>query len=99
MEDILLNVENELQFQNGDLLIGYSDDMHIQHHIQANKGAYYQHPFTGVGIERYRNAPVQKAQVSNDIRADLVDDNFNVREIIVGGNIDELLIEVNAQMK
>lgn len=97
--DILLTTDNELQFKNGDFLTGYSDDQHIQHHMTANPGNYLQHPFLGIGLTKEKNGPVNRGLIASAIRKSLVEDGFNVREIRVEGNFDNLEIEVNAVMK
>jgi len=97
--DILLNTDNEFQFADGDFLTGYSDDQHIQHHLTANPGNYLQYPFLGVGITKEKNGPVNRGVIATAIRRSLVEDGFNVRQINVGGNFDNLEIEINATLK
>lgn len=99
MTDILLNTDNDLQFSNGDFITGYSDDQHIQNHLEAEVGNFYQYPFIGVGIRSALNAPVNRADLQTTIRKNLVEDNFNVREINISGDFDNLIIDINAQMK
>jgi hypothetical protein len=98
-QDIILDENNELRFYNGDLMVGYSDEQHIQHHLQINPGQLYSNPFTGVGIDGYLNGPVNTAILARAIRESLVDDGFLVRDIKVTGNGDDLKIKINAVKK
>ena len=52
MNDILLDTNGDLSFQNGDVVIGYSDNQHQEHILIANKGEYREFPELGVGIEQ-----------------------------------------------
>lgn len=97
--DILLTIEGDFQFKDGDFLTGYSDDMHIQHHLNANPGNYLQHPFLGVGLTREKNGPVNRGEIATAIRRSLVEDGFNVRQVDVSGDFDNLKIDINAQLK
>ena len=50
MNDIILDTNGDLSFQNGDLGFGYSDNQHQEHILIANKGEYREFPEIGVGI-------------------------------------------------
>ena len=52
MNDILLDRNGDLNFKNGDLDIGYSDNQHQEHILIANKGEYREFPELGVGIHQ-----------------------------------------------
>ena len=52
MKDLLLDKYGDLNFENGDLAIGYSDNQHQEHILVANKGEYKEFPELGVGIEQ-----------------------------------------------
>jgi len=52
MNDILLDRNGDLNFKNGDLEIGYSDNQHQEHILIANKGEYREFPELGVGIHQ-----------------------------------------------
>ena len=55
MTDILLDKTGDLDIQNGDIVIGYSDNQHQEHILLANKGDYKQFPELGVGINKMLN--------------------------------------------
>lgn len=51
MTDILIDDNNDLAIENGDFVLGYSDNQHQKLIIQANKGDLKEYPELGVGIE------------------------------------------------
>ncbi|AUS06473.1 oxidase [Pseudotamlana carrageenivorans] len=55
MTDILIDTNNELIIENGDFVIGLSDEQHQKHIIIANKGEYKESPEVGVGIQQMLN--------------------------------------------
>jgi len=55
MTDIILNKTGDLDIQNGDIILGYSDNQHQEHILLANKGDYKEFPELGVGINNMLN--------------------------------------------
>lgn len=51
MIDILLDNDGDLDFTNGDLNSGFSDNQHQEHILLSNKGEFKEFPEIGVGIE------------------------------------------------
>jgi len=95
--DILLDENDDLQFQDGDFKIGYSDQQHVEHIIKAFPGQYYQTPKIGVGIKKYLNASVSKQTVKRNIKENLELDNYRVNEVSIQGSIDEMNISIDAE--
>lgn len=54
MQDFIIN--DDLEIENGDLLIGLSDGQHQKHILIAEKGEYKQFPELGVGILNLLNS-------------------------------------------
>lgn len=50
MQDFTTNQDGDLKIENGDFVIGRSNEQHQQHIILANKGEYKEFPELGVGI-------------------------------------------------
>lgn len=50
MTDILLDKDNDLLFENGDLAVGFSDNQNQHLILMANQGEYKEFPALGVGI-------------------------------------------------
>lgn len=51
MQDIILNSDGDLKIENGDLVIGYSDNQHQQHIIMASKGEFREFPELGADVQ------------------------------------------------
>ena len=52
MTDILLDNTGDLEAQNGDFVLGYSDNIHQEHILMATKGEFKEFPEIGVGLNR-----------------------------------------------
>lgn len=52
-QDILLDNTHELLITNGDLVLGESDQQHIDLLLLTEKGEWKQSALTGIGIRRY----------------------------------------------
>lgn len=50
MDDIILDNDGDLNLENGDLKIGFSDNQHQEHILIASKGDYKEFPELGVNI-------------------------------------------------
>lgn len=53
MNDILLNDDFDLRFENGDLVIGESTKQHQQLLVLTKKGDWKENPTVGVGVAAY----------------------------------------------
>lgn len=56
MNDILLDQNNDVKFENGDLVIGDATNQNQLQIIAANKGQYKENPGIGVGIDALLNS-------------------------------------------
>lgn len=54
MQDFIIN--NDLEFEAGDLMVGFSDEYHQKHVLIAEKGEYKQFPELGVGMFNLLNS-------------------------------------------
>jgi len=52
MKDFLLDDNGELRIENGDFVVGESDNQHQQDIIKCSKGEFREFPELGVGIEQ-----------------------------------------------
>ena len=55
-KDIILS--DDIHFLNGDLLVEFSDEQHIEHILLSKPGDFKNVPWIGIGIESYLNAPI-----------------------------------------
>lgn len=85
-QDILLDLSNEIIIRGGDFLLGDSDDQHVSHIGEAEKGNYAQSPTLGVGIKRYLNSPLNSDNLSRDYRLELEKDGYRINSIKVSGS-------------
>lgn len=52
MTDMILDNTEDLKIENGDFVIGYSDNKHQEHILIASKGEFKEFPELGVGLNR-----------------------------------------------
>ncbi len=83
VEDFLLDSDQDLQIVDGDILIGASDQQHVEYIMKADRGHFRQYPLIGVGIERNINGPVNVQEIKQRIERQLESDNYNVRKVEV----------------
>jgi len=69
-KDFLLK-DGDLQIENGDFIIGDSDQQHVEDLLIAQKGEYTQNPILGIGISRFLRAPMDsriREKLSREIK-------------------------------
>lgn len=77
------NTTNDLVILGGDLVVGASDQQHVQHILTADRGQIRQFPFVGLGIAKNFNGVVNIAETKKSIRLQLKSDGYEVRQVIV----------------
>lgn len=80
MKDILFNPNLDLDFRNGDLVIGFSDLQHQELLLVNNRGTFKEFPDTGVdafGFLQDNNY----ADLLNEIRRQFIKDGMKVNKI------------------
>ena len=93
--DVLFDLDNEtIRIENGDFVVGKSDQQHVQHLLKAEPGQYYHAPTLGIGINNQLNASLDANEISQQIRVGLEADNYNVREIVV---TDDFEVSIDAE--
>lgn len=91
--DILLEDNGDFKVSNGDFVVDYSDDQHIDLIVRSNPGDIKDHPLLGIGIDKYLNSPFSQGiqqRIMRDVRLHLQSDN--AKNISVMFN-DKLKIE------
>ncbi len=96
VKDIKLNDDGDLFIENGDFLAVESDQTHIEHILISNKGYWFEHPLLGVGIINEQNGSRSRQELKQNIRRQLVYDNFAVKKIAISQNNE---IDINALRK
>lgn len=82
MQDLLVN-GSDLDISNGDIRVGVSDEMHIEHLLKAFPGEYKQNPLTGIALINYLSSPLSVIRDSllREIRIQLEDNEIQVDTI------------------
>jgi hypothetical protein len=81
-------INDDIEVDNGDFKLGFSNQQHISHIIQAEIGQFYQYPNIGYGTTRLVNANINKQIEKQKIKSALENDNFSLA-------LDQIKIEVN----
>lgn len=87
-----INFLEDLVIVNGDFQLVESDEIHVENILKANKGYFFETPLIGVGIINELKGSKSGQELKQDIRRQLVLDNFSVQKI----DITEDGINVNA---
>lgn len=92
-KDILLNEDNSPQIVNGDFVVGESDEQHVQHIIQAQKGDYKEFPSLGVDPIRYlKGGPRASADLQREITVQLEADGYSDLDIDFSKGLSDFII-------
>lgn len=95
IRDILFSFDtDDLRIENGDFVIGNSDQQNIRNIVQSQRGQFYQTPLIGVGILDEMNSASTVQNLKNKIKNNLKLDNYESDGIVIG---DDFEITVNAQ--
>jgi len=96
-QDFLLDPNTgDLLIQNGDFVIGASDEQHIFDIITSFAGDFKQFPIVGVGIQQYikgqgGNATINTNESVNDILSQLQADGYQVSNAVPSVNSEGIL--------
>jgi hypothetical protein len=79
----------DLVILNGDFQLFESDETHIENILKANKGFFFETPLIGLGIVNELKGSKNVQELKQDVRRQLIMDNFNVQLIQISeGSID-----------
>jgi len=87
-------LDNDLIIQNNDLVIGESDDQHIEDTINAGPGWWKENYTDGVNIRQYLKSK-NFQEINRSITLNLADDGYAASPIISNNN-GQLTINPNA---
>lgn len=94
-KDILLDETGDLKFHNGDLDFGQSDQQHIEHILEAQKGEYKEFPLVGFGIINYlKQSNRIQSDFKRDLKIQLEYDGYQNSTIDLSAGFENLKIEV-----
>lgn len=88
-----IKFEDDIVIVNGDFAVFESDEMHIENILKANRGFFFETPLIGLGIVKEINGSKSIQELKQDVRRQLVLDNFGVQVV----EITEGEININAK--
>ncbi|MEO0075648.1 MAG: oxidase [candidate division WOR-3 bacterium] len=91
-KDLLLDENNDLKIENGDFVIGQSDQQHIELILRSAPGHWKQHPLIGADLTKMLNAPLSLYE-KQQIKVALQADGYKVNNITFNDN-GEVIVDV-----
>lgn len=88
----------DLQIADGDLVVGQSDQQHVEHLLLAHPGAYKNATLLGIGINSYLSAPmtaITKKEFERNTKLQLESDGAKQVRVKVGDDYQN--IEITAK--
>jgi hypothetical protein len=89
VRDIMLDAENEVKVESGDIVIADSRFQHVRHLFEAEKGFYKFSPTSGVGASVLINDELAPEELLRLVRAEVERDGFKVRNIEIDGDYED----------
>ena len=80
MTDILYDSDDDILFKNGDIMLGKSDQQHIQNILRAAPGHYRQFPLIGANIREMLHGDFN-SELKKQIHLQLEMDGYAVNEL------------------
>lgn len=82
--DLLLDENGDIQFDdNGELVIGDSEQQDVKLFLATRPGDWKEHPTVGVDAKRFIKSRGAKTAIANAIRSQLTADGFKVIKVTV----------------
>lgn len=95
--DLVIN--DDVEFESGDLKISDSKNQCIYAILKARPGQFYQHPTLGVGVDDYENASIDERELKRAIRKELKKDNYRIEYLNISFIDSELNVEIIGDRK
>ncbi|MBS1506033.1 MAG: hypothetical protein JSS79_05245 [Bacteroidetes bacterium] len=76
LSDILLDDTSDLMVQNGDWVVGLSDNQNIEQIIDSAPGGWFMSPLVGVGVNRFLNGNISVSQLETLVQQQLKRDGY-----------------------
>lgn len=91
IQDILLDENGDLLIENGDFVVGPSDNQHIALIINTWLGDWKQFPLCGLGIDDYLASPSTPEVLKRDLTVQLIKDGYKINDIEISNDTDGTL--------
>ena len=93
-QDILRDENNDLLIENGDFVIGESDQQHVLDILDSQKGEWKEFPLIGFGAINYIKTNVSEDEFKRDLKIQLSYDDYENSNIDLRQGIENLIIEI-----
>lgn len=94
-KDFLLNQQNDLEIENGDFVIGQSDQQHVQSIVTMHQGEMKEWPLVGFGAEKYlKQTTLNKMKFLRDLKVQLANDNYANAQVKIDNTLKNLEIDL-----
>jgi len=94
--DLLQNESGDMLIQNGDFVIGESDQQHCNDLIYSNIGWWKEYPAIGVNIMSFLSGSDVNQNLNQKIRQQLTADGYTVNALNVSVTNEELTLDLDA---
>lgn len=94
MRDLLLDENGDLAIENGDFVIGVSDQQHVEAVLLSNKGEYKEFPLVGFGAIRYVKSNISDIEFKRDLKIQLEYIGYKNPAIDLSNGLEALKIEI-----
>jgi hypothetical protein len=84
--DLVFDDNNALRIENGDLVIGQSDDENLEAIMLANKGQFVQNPLLGYGIGNKKFGNFVTLTERRLIRREITKDNYKITRLNISSD-------------
>ena len=91
-QDILTDENGELLFASGDIVVGDSDESHIEDILKASPGIFKQFPLLGANINSMLNGEIDVEQ-RRKIRLHLESDGYSVKNVSFNNDVLDIEAE------
>lgn len=92
-------VNEDLQFLNGDILIGESDTQHVSDTLKSFPGWWKEFPSDGVGMPDTISGPVDVQEIRRRVQIQLASDRYDVEDVIVTYQSGKLIVSPKIRLQ
>ena len=86
VKDIALDSNNDIIIKDGDFVIDFSDEVHVENILKAAKSSWKQYPLLGVHLIKKINMPTSETKLvglKKEMKIQLEYDNYKVNKISI----------------
>lgn len=87
-KDIILDVNNDLLFENGDLVLRDSESQEVRLILEAVKNDFKQYPVIGANLVDFLSGSISLTEITQAIELNLLIDDKNLKVTMDGDNLN-----------